>query len=154
MTRFDANASTRRLDVDVKGWLDMLGFSSLPSAITPQFAYDVGRRALRIPDLVLPNSICHWLGGNDADTVRQRLAHHHVELATSTSYNNWLQKEWGIESQTRQNTSTQYLSLSTLNHDDLVYISELSLEDQKLYNAIENRLTQSGQPSITGEDLL
>jgi len=105
MTRIEGNMSAERLDADVRGWLEKLGLSSLPSAITPQFVSNVCRRALRMTELVSPNSICHWLGGNDAESVIERLAQYHVELTTSESYNDWLQKEWGIASQTRQNVS-------------------------------------------------
>lgn len=154
ITRFQHNISSGTVDPDTRDWLDALGMPSLPREITPQFVNEVSRRALHDATIAQPDSLCYWLGGGDAAAVVARLARYNVEVTTTAHYNGWLANEWGITSKTRENRSTQYLSLSGLSHQDLAYVQGLSPEDRKLYDLIEERLAASGRSSIFGGDLL
>jgi hypothetical protein len=154
LTRFQASLGARQPDADVQDWLATLGLPALPPQLAPPFVAEVIHRALYNPVVVQPNSICHWLGGGDAGTVIARLARHHVEITNTQHYNDWLAREWGVAAPTRANASTRFLSLSDLSHQDLEHVRNLSPEDRKLYDLIEERLEASGRPSIFGEDLL
>jgi hypothetical protein len=154
LTRFQANLGARQPDADVQDWLATLGLPALPPQLAPPFVAEVIHRALYNPVVVQPNSICYWLGGGDAEAVIARLARHHVEITNTRHYDDWLAREWGVATPTRANASTRFLSLSDLSHQDLEHVRNLSPEDRKLYDLIEERLEASGRSSIFGEDLL
>ncbi|MFP5248426.1 MAG: hypothetical protein ACLGP3_01205 [Acidobacteriota bacterium] len=150
------------IDGEMRAWLAAVGMSSLPNEITPQFVSEVSHRALYSSAVltgwntavVQANSLCRWLGGGDAAAVMARLARYHVEVTSVPHYSDWISDEWGITTQSRENVSTKYVTLSNMAPQDLAYVRGLSPEDRKLYDLIDERLTASGRTSIFGEDLL
>jgi len=126
----------------------------LPPAVTPQFVDKYARKLLHNTDIVEPNSMCRWLGGGTAQVVAERLARHLVEVTDTAHYNPWLSDRWGIPAQTRQNESIKFISLSSLGHQELAYVRDLSLEDRKLYSRVQHALTLAGTVSVSGEDIL
>ena len=154
LTRFQANLGKARVEADVHDWMNALGVSTLPAQMTPQFIRDVSHLALYSPEIVQPNSLCHFLGGGTVDQVVATLAGHHAELTSMAHYGQWLRDAWGVVTPTRMNVSTKYISLASLPHQDLAYLQGLSREDRKLYDLIEKRLAASGRCSLLGDELL
>ena len=154
ITRIHANIETRQMDADVRDWLSTLGISDFPAQISPQLTADLIRRALYNHVIVPPNSMCYWLGGGDAKAVISRLGRYNVELTTTAKYDNWVRSEWGVTVPTKTNVSTKYITLNNLANQELSYLRNLSPEDYKLFNLVENRLSISDRTSVTGEELL
>lgn len=154
LTKFQLNIDAGVVERDTEEWLHALGLKELPAAVTPQFADKYARVLLHNTDIVEPNSMCRWLGGGTAQTVVERLARHLVEITDTAHYNAWLSAEWGISAYTRQNESTKFISLSTLGHQELNYVQDLSLEDRKLFALVQNALAVTGNASVSGEEIL
>ncbi len=154
LTKFQRNIDSGVVERDTEEWLRALELDRLPPAVTPQFVEKYTRKLLYNPEVVEPNSMCRWLGGGDTQAVIERLARHLVEVTDTAHYNPWLAAEWGISARTRRNESTRYVSLSTLGHQELGFIRELSPEDRKLYARLQQALTKSGKMSVSGEDIL
>lgn len=154
LTKFQLNIDAGVVDKDTEGWLDALDLKELPPAVTPQFVDKYARKLLHNTDIVEPNSMCRWLGGGTAQIVAERLARHLVEVTDTTHYNAWLLDRWGISAQTRQNESIKFISLSSLGHQELGYVQDLSLEDRKLYSRLQQALAVEGKASVYGEDIL
>jgi hypothetical protein len=154
LTKFQLNIDGGVIEKDTEGWLDALGLKELPQAVTPQFVEKYSRKLLYDTNIVEPNSMCRWLGGGDAEVVVERLARHLVEVTDTVHYNPWLLGQWGISAHTRQNESIKYVSLSTLGHQELGYIRDLSPEDRKLYSRVQHALAVEDKVSVSGEDIL
>jgi hypothetical protein len=144
----------QRLEPDTKRWLKFLGFDTLPTEVSEDFAAEICMRILRNENIVGPNSMCHWLGGGDAQTVLERLAEHHVELTDTTRYSDWLRERWGIASSTRENESIKFITEESLKPQDLNYLREISSEDLKLYVALQNSLEEADRAWVIGPELL
>jgi hypothetical protein len=134
---------------DMQGWLPFLELDELPGELSDAFLCRVGERALRRQEIVIPNLMCHWLGGGAAATVVARLAEHEVEVTTTPQYTRWRRERWGIEADTRQNESTKYLTRHTVTAETIAYLHDISAEDAKLYRAVDQRLRQTEACSVT-----
>ncbi len=154
LTKFQLNIDAGVVEKDTEGWMDALELKALPPAVTPQFVDKYARKLLYNTDIVEPDSMCRWLGGGDPQIVVERLARHLVEVTDTAHYNAWLSESWGISAHTRHNESTKFVSLSTLGHQELGYIQDLSLQDRKLYSRVQNALAATGKVSVSGEDIL
>ncbi|MGA3402480.1 MAG: hypothetical protein ABSC95_24990 [Acetobacteraceae bacterium] len=154
LTKFQLNIDAGVVDQDTEEWLAELELKALPPAVTPQFVDKYAHKMLYNTNIVEPNSMCRWLGGGDAQTVNERLARHLVEVTDTTHYNAWLADRWGITAHTRQNESTKFVTLSTLAHQDLSHVQDLSPEDRKLYSRVQQALTATGKVAVSGEDIL
>jgi hypothetical protein len=93
--------------------------------------------------------MCHWLGGSNASAVLKRLAEHGVETTNTRCYPEWRRQRWGIEADTRMNESIKYLSRDTLTPEDLAYLESISIEDHKLYQAVDQHMPDSGACAVT-----
>lgn len=154
LTKFQLNIDSGVMERDTSEWLKLLGLSGLPEPITPQFVTEFAPKILYNRHIVEPNSMCRWLGGGDADAVRDRLARYMVEITDTSRYNDWLSGEWGISARTRQNESIKFVSLKTLAYQELAFLRSLSPEDMKLFGWIQNALSRAQRSWITGEELL
>lgn len=154
MTRIRRDFEQQRLDPDTKKWLNLLGIAAIPNQVNDDFAAQVCLKALYNQNIVIPNSMCHWLGGGNAQAVVERLAKQRVELTDTARYNSWLFDRWGISSATRQNESIKYMTVGTLKPAEREYLAEISGEDLKLYAALQRGLAASGRSSVTGHELL
>ncbi|HSZ90617.1 MAG TPA: hypothetical protein VK822_14725 [Acetobacteraceae bacterium] len=134
---------------DMQDWLPFLELGELPSDLSDAFLCGVGERALRRPEIVIPNPMCHWLGGGAADTVLARLAEHEVEVTTTQQYARWRRERWGIAADTRQNESTKYLTRHAVSAETLAYLREITAEDARLYRAVDQRLVLTRASSVT-----
>ena len=144
----------QRLDWDTKEWFDFLGVKTMPNELSDEFIAQILQKALYNQQIVIPNSICHWLGGGDAQTVLERLADYDVEITDTGRYNKWLVERWGISSSTHQNESIKSFTSASLKPEDRDYLMDISREDLKLYAALQNGLTKSGRPWVVGRELL
>ncbi len=144
--KHDAAAGTIRSDV--RHWLDLLGEETIPGELSDPFLRRLGERALRTQRIVTPNTMCHWLGGGEAAAVLARLAEHEVEVTTTRQYPQWRRQRWGIDADTRQNGSIKFLTRDTLGAEDLAYLRDISVEDAKLYHAVEQRLLRTGECAV------
>ena len=153
MTRIREDFGLRRLGHDTKQWFKFLHIDAMPDELSDEFAAHVCMKALHSPEIVISNSMCHWLGGGDAQTVIKRLAEHHVELTDTARYNHWLRERWGITSITRQNESIKFITAANLKPEDHDYLREISSEDLRLYAALQNGLRAAGRPWVLGHQL-
>jgi hypothetical protein len=154
MTRIREDFQLQRLDRDTKDWFNILGIAAMPSELSDDFSARVCRNTWHNQQIVIPNSICHWLGGGDARTVVERLAEHYVEITDTDRYNQWLRDRWGITSVTRQNESIKFITEASLKPEDRDYLREISSEDLKLYGALQNGLRTAGRSWVMGSELI
>jgi hypothetical protein len=148
MTRMREDFVLHKTERDTESWLNLLHISTMPNEYTDSFAERVCRNVLRNPNIVIPNPICHWLGGGDAQSVLNRLATHAVEITDTTRYESWLNARWGIAGKRRENESIKYLTHAHLDSDELNYLWETSTEDRKLFEILKRRLDESSDPWV------
>jgi hypothetical protein len=153
MTRLTADAQSGEFGPDTRGWLKALSLSTLPPKLPPATVQNLCTTILHNTSIVRPNSMCAWLGGEDAETAVAQLIKHDVEVTVTDNYNDWLQQTWGIVSTTRLNRSERFKSTQTMSHQDLNYVQELCAEDIKLYTSIHEALQRKKSLSVSGDDL-
>ena len=83
LTRLKADAATGEVQPDVRAWMRMLDMDEAPAGLSDDVLRELGRRALRMREIVMPDPMCHWLGGGDAAAVLERLAEHEVEVTNT-----------------------------------------------------------------------
>ena len=83
----------------------------------------------------------------------ERLATSGAEVTETTRYNRWLRESWGIESTTRLNESRKFISQTALDREELDYLNEISAEDAKVFETVQQRLAGLGTNSLTGSQL-
>ncbi len=149
LTRLKIDAAAGEFQPDTIGWVPLLQLDEVPRDLSDELLCRVGQRALRRPDIVMANPMCHWLGGGDAAAVLARLAEHEVEVTTVRHYPRWRRQRWGIEANTRQNESMKFLTQQTIGPEDLAYLREMSMQDIALYHTVELRLLRTGECSVT-----
>jgi len=153
LTRFDEDIAAGQLQPDTSGWSGVMDLGATPDRMSDAFVKRVTSAALRNEDLILPNSLCLWLGAGGAQPVVDRLVTHDVELTGVTRYNEWLRSAWGFDATTRFNESKKFISTTDLTTDDLTYLNSITREDQRFYRTVERLAIASGKVSLTGEDL-
>jgi hypothetical protein len=148
------NAESGVIESDTRAWLNLMGMTELPPVVTDEYARELCKTALQNRELVIPNPICHWLGGGTAKEVLARLREYDVEVTDTSRYNAWLRSEWQIDAHTRQNESIKFVTLDTLSPREISYLVEHTSEDAKLYDVIERSLTAANRHSVTARYLL
>jgi hypothetical protein len=149
LTRLKQDAMAGELLVDTREWLPYLDIDKVPDEPTDEMLRGLGQHALRKREIVPPNPMCSWLAGGDAATVIARLAEHDVEVTNTRQYENWRRQRWSVDANTRQNESIKFLTRESIGADDLGYLHEISVEDTKLYRAVDGLLLQTGALAVT-----
>jgi hypothetical protein len=155
LTRFWIDGERGETGPDVRGWLELIGIDELPSKLSEEFAQDAGMRVLRNTDIVKPNSLCYWLGGDGADahSALNSLIALNVEVTDTNHYGAWLAQRWKIHSRTRDNPSMKFFEVDNLPRTHRDYMRDISGEDLKLYQAVDRSIEQVGRPSSIGREL-
>ena len=149
LTRLRTDAGRGQFQPDTQGWLELLGLQALPDDLSETYLVRLGMESLHNRMLVMANAMCSWLGGGSAATVVKRLAELRVEVTNTQNYSQWRRQRWGIQTNTRTNESTKFLTRDNIGHENIDYLRERSPEDAKLYQDIARRLSQSGACSVT-----
>jgi hypothetical protein len=152
--RIHQDLNRQVLSRDTKAWISFLGMDKSPDGLSDEFAAQICMKTLYDKRIVIPNSMCKWLGGGDARTVLERLAEHDIEITDTTRYNGWLLERWGINSITRKNVSTKFFTAASLKPEDRDYLDEITSEDRKVYATLEKTLTANGRAWVVGRELL
>jgi hypothetical protein len=150
VTRMREDSLLNRTQPDTADWLTILGMSEVPSELTQPLAESLCRSVLRNQNIVIPNPLCHWLGGGSPKEVLQRLADSRVEITDTTRYQRWLHDRWRIESSTRSNESIKYLSASNLSSEDLKYLQTMCSDDREVFDVLKRELDLSSNSWIGG----
>jgi hypothetical protein len=153
MMRIAEDLESGKVGPDTREWLDQLGFEDIPRWPLADLAEHVCHKTLRTREIVIANPLCHWLGGGDAASVLERLAASGAEVTETARYNEWLRETLGIESNTRFNQSRKFISLATLDREELDYLNETSAEDARLFELVQQRLAGLGTSWLTGSQL-
>jgi len=153
LTRFDEDMATGKFRPDTKEWADVLDLGALPSRMSDDFIKRLTGAALRHEDLVLPNSVGSWLGGEGAQAVIDRLAQFNVEVTDTSRYSQWLLQGWRIDARTRWNESKKFLGLDDLTAENRAYLNSITTEDQRIYRTYQQVIAATGKLSVTGDDL-
>ena len=156
LTRFQTDADRGVAEPDTEEWLRLIGIEALPEQLSEAFILDAAMRVLRNTDTVKPNSLCYWLGGNEANaqTAVGSLIAQDVEVTDTDRYSDWLLQRWNIRSETRDNSSTQFIRMDMLSQSDVDYMHSIAVEDMKLYETIRERITHAGRPFVVGQELM
>ena len=117
---------------------------------------DTAKVILEIRTIVTPNPLCFWLAGRraDAGAAMTALINSDIELTDTAHYKDWLARRWNIVSDSRDNASVKFLTLDTLSGEQQDYLREISQEDVKLHQVIQNGLAAAGKASVFGRELL
>ena len=155
LTRFSQDAGKGEAGPDTLEWLRLIGRDSLPETISEDFVRDAAKVILGNPTIVTPNSLCFWLAGQGADAgaAMKALVSSDIELTDTARYKDWLARRWNIVSDSRDNASIKFLTFETLSPEQQDYLREISQEDMKLHQVIENGLTATGKASVFGSEL-
>jgi len=148
LTRLKSDASHGKYQPDTDVWLRVLDLEKVSGDLSDPFLLDLGMRALLDRNVVLPNTMCDWLGGGDATTVLARLAQNQVEVTNTQNYPQWRRQRWGVEAETRRNESTRFLTRDNIGADKVAYLHDLSREDAKLYRTVGSILSKTGECSV------
>ncbi len=149
LTRLKGDAAAGDFRPDTLEWLRLLKLEAPSGELSDAFLCRLGAQALRMHEIVMPNPMCHWLGRGDAGAVLARLAEHEVEVTTTRHYKQWRRQRWGIDADTRQNESIKFLTRDTVGAEDVAYLRDISVEDARLYRAVEQRLLRAGACAVT-----
>lgn len=71
---------------DTQGWLRQLGVERLDPEMPDSTLMPLFKCMLRHPGFTQPNSICHWLGNGDVQSVVRRLVINDVEITDAPHY--------------------------------------------------------------------
>jgi hypothetical protein len=149
LAQLKSDMATGVLQPEMRQWLPVLELDALPSALSDADLHHLGERALRKPEIMIPNPVCYWLGGGDAAAVLARLAEHEAEVTNTQHYPEWRRWRWGIEVEMHQHESIRFLTRESLTPEDLAYCHEVSKEDVKLYNVVEQYMARSNACAVT-----
>jgi hypothetical protein len=149
LTRLKSDAAAGEFQPDSRAWQQLLDLDEKPGEFSDAFLCGLGERALRMREIVMANPMCHWLGGGDAAAVLWRLTVHEVEVTNTRLYSNWRRQRWGIEADTRQNESIKFLTRDSLGPEVLAYLRDISVEDAKLYRAVDQHLLRTEACAVT-----
>lgn len=149
LMRLKDDVAAGEFQPDTREWLPILKPEEMTGELSDEFLRRLGKRALRMPEIVMPNPMCRWLGGGDAAAVLARLAAHEVEVTNTRQYPQWRRQRWGIDADTRQNESIKFLTSQTVGEEDLAYLRSISVEDANLYLAVERHLRRTGACAVT-----
>ena len=138
---------------DTKGWLGQLGVAELPREMSPETVVQTWKLLLYNPDIITPNTICHWLGNGDVRSFLNRVVINDVEITDTPRYSAWLCERWGIQREARANESVHYVTRDMIDASDMDHIGSLIAEDRKVYAMVSEAITQSGRTSIRGSEL-
>lgn len=155
LTRFQIDATAGATGPDTAGWLARIGYDALPETMSEGFVRETAALIVRHPDVVRPNPLCFWLGGEEANTETALLAlrNSDIEITDMRRYTDWLARRWNIVSDTRDNASVPFLTLETLPREMRDYMREISREDTKLYEMIQATLAATDRTSVFGHEL-
>lgn len=153
LTRFAEDIAKGKAEPDTAEWCEVMQLGRLPTQLSETFIKRLTKAALRNEDLVLPNSLGSWLGGEGSQPVLDRLVRHNVEVTDTERYNQWLQQAWGITADTRWNASKQFVAVADLASEDLAHLQKITAEDRRLYRAIQHVFDTTGKLSVRAEDL-
>ena len=149
MMRLQADAAIGEFQPDTRQWLHLLELQTTLEDLSDAALRRLGIWALRMREIVLPNPMCHWLGGGDAAAVLMRLAEHEVEVTNTRHYPQWRRQRWGVDADTRQNEFIKFLTRDALGAGDLAYLQDISAEDARLYRVVEQELVRTGASAVT-----
>ena len=155
LTRFWHDAECGEMRPDTQEWLELIDIDSLPSRMSEDFIHHAGIKILENTDIVKPNSICYWLGGDNADAqaAMDGLISQGVEVTDTKRYRDWLAQRWQVHSQSRDNSSMKFLSAEMLPRQYQDYIKAISTEDMKVFSTVDRSLERKGKLSVTGYEL-
>jgi hypothetical protein len=151
VTRLKADTDQGTFSPDTVQWLARLGIGV---AEVPKLS--PGELSLRIlldRNIIQPNSMCHWLGGRDADSVATSLRVAQIEITDTDRYRDWLLSRWGIKSKTRTNQSIQFITEDQLSPAVAAELAAAFSEDIRLFKAIQQGIDASGGTSVFGHAL-
>jgi hypothetical protein len=136
-----------KVRTDTRGWLENLGMTDVGDLEPRALAL----RILHHPTALSANSICHYLGHNDAESAIRTLGSCAIEISESSRYNDWLVEAWGIRSATRHNKSRPLLSPNDLDARSQIRMRTLTAEDWKLYELLMSRMER--RTALRGSEL-
>jgi hypothetical protein len=156
LTRFWLDGEQKEMRPDTLEWLRLIGIDALPSRMSEAFVHHAGMKVLQNTDIVKPNSICYWLGGENANAQEAlgALISQDVEVTDTSHYVEWLAQRWQMHSRSRDNPSMKFLTVKMLPRQYRDYIMEISREDMKLYRAVEQGIARKGTLSVMGRELV
>jgi uncharacterized protein YqjF (DUF2071 family) len=108
---------------------------------------------LHEPTIAVPNSICHWLGNGDVQSVIRDLVINDVEITNTQHYTVWLRERWGMVRTARANESRKFVTAEHIQADDLKFIESITTEDRKVYALLSEQIDASGRNAIFGKDI-
>jgi hypothetical protein len=153
MSRLTAEARSKDHSPDTGEWLRILNLDMIPLNMPEEMVQSLCTTILHDTNIIQPNSMCSWLGGNDAETATNQLVEHDVEITIIENYKAWLRHTWGVISETQMNRSEKFISAEMMNDRDIAHIRKIYSEDIKLYDTVLGALQRNKKLSITGDEL-
>ncbi len=153
ITRILQDQAADKTAPDTQGWRRQLGIDRLPPEMPDDVIAGLFRIMLRDKTIVVPNSICHWLGSGDVQSVIRRLVINDVEITNTQHYSAWLRDRWGMVRTAKANESRKFATSEHIRADDQAFIEKITAEDRQVYALISEQIDASGNASIFGRDI-
>lgn len=127
-------------------WSNKLKLSALDN-------YDPRELVIRVfeSDIIKPNYLCTFLGDGTAESAKEALRQHPIEIVDIADYNTWRAQRWGIIADTQLNRTAPLIRRSDLTAAHANRLERLCGEDWLLYDAIKR--TQMTIPLVPRSQL-
>ena len=152
LTRMFVKATPPR--PDTVGWRKRFGVADIAGPPSRSEAIALARKILQDPGVVVPNTICRYLGDGAAARAIENVVIHAIELTDFHHYDAWCRSRWGIDRRSRSNRSASYVTLEDFAADDRDYMATITAEDAQVYQLAQQAFAKRGGTSITGSEIL
>jgi hypothetical protein len=138
---------------DTNGWRIVLGIERLPPEMSDEVIARLFQTMLHNPTISIPNSICHWLGNGDVQSVIRRLVINDVEITNTNQYTAWLRERWDTTRAAKANESRKLVTAKHIQADDLKFIESITVEDRAVYALLSQQIDASGKGAVFGKEI-
>lgn len=139
---------------DTSGWRKEFNIQDIGQVKESDKIKRLGSTILRHSGVVPDNVICRYLGSGSYESAVEKVATHNVEVTNIENYQRWMELRWGLTRKTNMNESKKYLSLSDFTDEDRNYMTNITFEDQKFFDLVQDKLRRLNKPSLTGLEIL
>jgi hypothetical protein len=145
-----------RVDPDTRETMAILGMDKLEDPLTPSYLKLLATRCLLNDRISRPNRICYYLGKEQVATYKRAIEHivtFDIEITETSRYPRWLDERWGIQVNSRHNSSEKLLTAQEACRFFPQQVQSATAEDQKLFDVVKWILEQTGGASTRGSEI-
>ncbi len=139
--------------IDTGQWASAIGVHSMAGYDSKEAILELAHKLLQNSSITQPNTLCRYLGNGDIGSAIENIAISNIEITSVSLYQSWLNQAWAIESDTKRNSSREFVRYEDLQNGDIERIEDFTAEDKKLYRKIMAALSTSNRASVFGTEI-